>query len=221
MVFYEFEGGLYLNITNRCPTACSFCVKTRWDWSFRGRDLLLPHEPSRREILDGLEARLGPTTSYRELVFCGYGEPTQRLDVLLAAARHARHLRPDISVRLNTVGLGRLICGRDIVPDLRGAVDRVSVSVNTADPAQWLTLHRPRPEYRAAGFAAACAFAADCAAAGLRTRVTAVDRPDVDLPAVEALARSLGAEFFLRPQLEDLGASTQARPVRRRGRNVA
>ncbi len=219
MVFYEFEGGLYLNITNRCPTACSFCVKTHWDWSFRGRDLLLSREPSRQEILDGLETRLTTTASYREVVFCGYGEPTQRLDVMLAAAKHARRLRPDIPVRLNSVGLGRLICKRDIVPDLRGAVDRVSVSVNTADPAQWLTLHRPRPEYRASGFAAACIFTADCAASGLRTRVTAVDRPDVDLPAVAVLARSLGAEFVVRPRLED--SPPPRGPMRRSGRSVA
>lgn len=220
MVFYEFEGGLYLNITNRCPTACSFCVKTHWDWNFRGRDLLLPREPSRQEILDGLDKWLGSEAAYRELVFCGYGEPTQRLDVLLAAAARARRLRPKMPVRLNTVGLGRLLCGRDIVADLRGVVDRVSVSVNTADPAQWLALHRPRPEYRASGFAAACVFTADCAASGLRTRLTAVNRADVDLSAVEALARTLGAEFHLRPRLED-GDAPPRGPVRRRGRNVA
>ena len=110
-------------------------------------------------------------------------------------------------VRLNTVGLGNLINGRDVVPELAQVIDAVSVSVNTADPAEWIKLHRPRPAYRAGGFAAVLSFVSGCVAAHLRTRVTAVERPGADLDAVAALARRLGAGFLARPALDEAEAA--------------
>ncbi len=201
MIFYTYRDGLYANLTNRCPTACVFCIKSRWDWNYRGQDLLLREEPGIAEILDELEKRLAHEP--RELVFCGYGEPTERLDAVLAVAERARRLHPKLSLRMNTVGLGSMIHGRDIVGDLRGALDAVSVSLNTADPDQWRRLLRPQPRFSERGFEAVCAFIAACSAAGLRTTATALERNDIDLAAVAALAARLGANFRRRPLLEN------------------
>lgn len=205
MIFYEHEKGLYLNITNRCPTACTFCVKQDWGWNFRGQDLKLKVEPSVEEIMDGLEKRLASPGRYGEVVFCGFGEPTMRVDAMNAIGPRVRRLRPALPLRLNTVGLGSLIHGRDIAPELAGYLDSVSVSLNTADPAQWVKLLVPAPAYRERGFAAARAFVERCVAAGLRTRVTAVERPDVDLGALAAYASSVGAGFVARPALVEPG----------------
>ena len=201
VIFYAYRDGLYVNLTNRCPTACVFCIKSRWEWSYRGQDLLLRSEPELPEILALLDERL--QREPRELVFCGYGEPTERLDAVLAVAARARRLRPTLALRMNTVGLGSMIHGRDIVPDLRAALDAVSVSLNTADAAQWRTLMRPQSRFSQKGFEAVCAFISGCAAAGLRTTATALEREGVDLDAVAALAVSLGAGFRRRPLLEN------------------
>lgn len=200
---YEHEGALYLNITNRCPVACRFCVKQDWDYRFHGRDLSLAgREPSLSDMAEGLRRSLSTDHAYRELVFCGFGEPTMRLREVIGLARTAKELRPSLSVRLNTVGLGSLINGADIVPQLARELDAVSVSLNTADSAQWAKLLQPAPRYRRGGYKASRDFAKACVAAGLKTRVTAVELPEVDLGALRAYAVSIGAEFAARPMLK-------------------
>ncbi len=201
-VAYEYDDGLYLNLTNRCPTACTFCVKKQWSWRYRGWDLKLSGEPSAAAVSEVAVSRLS-RRPFRELVFCGYGESTYRLPELVEISRRVRREYPELPIRLNTIGLGDMIWKCDISPDLARAVDAVSVSLNTADPAQWKRLHRPAAEFREEGFAAALRFTARCAARGLHVTVTAVDLPGVDLWAVTDLALKLGAEFRVRPRLEN------------------
>lgn len=200
--FYEHAGALYLNITNRCPVSCTFCVKKDWGHQFRGQDLNLGgQEPQVRDLIGELGVRLERAALYREVVFCGFGEPTMRMDAVNAVGLHARLHHPNARLRLNTIGLGDLIQGRDLVPELALFLDSVSVSLNTADPDQWEELHRPSPAYKGRGFDAAVSFATRAVRSGIRTRVTAIDLPGIDLPSVSRLARSIGAEFALRPTL--------------------
>lgn len=199
-VVYSYRDNLYVNLTNRCPVACSFCIKSSWKWMYRGHDLRLRRDPG---IPDVIEA-LGDLQKYEELVFCGYGESTYRLEELKAVAREAR-ARGIRSIRLNTIGLANLIHQRDVVPDLMGIVDAVSISLNTADPDQWRELHRPLKAYAHEGFLAAQEFIRDSARSLPRAVVTAVNLPGVDIPRVEALAKTLGASFRLRPLLDGRG----------------
>lgn len=202
MHLYEHEGSVYLNVTNRCPVSCAFCVKTDWEYEFRGQDLGLGgREPSIPELRASVEERLARPPRPREAVFCGFGEPTMRLDALREVGAWIRAQPGSPPVRLNTVGLGSMIHRRDIVPELKTCVDAVSVSLNTADPAQWVELHRPAPAWREGGCAAVKDFAARCVKAGLRTRVTAVEGTGADLAAVRAFAESIGAEHMVRPAL--------------------
>lgn len=201
MIAYPFRRALYLNLTDRCPTACVFCVKNKWNSRFRGQDLSFPHgEPSTREILREFRAGI-QTNMPREVVFCGYGECTYRLPDMLRIAARIRGDFPDVPLRLNTIGLGNLIWGREIVQELSESLDAVSVSLNTADPGQWQKLHRPEERFRERGYASVTEFIHGCVRAGLRTTVTAVDLPGVALDAVARLARALGAGFRLRPRL--------------------
>ena len=153
------------------------------------------------EIIGALGERLARRGVYQELVFCGFGEPTMRMDALNAAGLYVRLHHPEIPLRLNTIGLGSLVQGRDIVPELALFLDSVSVSVNTADPRQWEAIHRPRPEYRSGGFSAVRSFIERCLRARIRVRMTAIELPGVDLEAVRAYARAAGAEFLARPVL--------------------
>jgi TatD family-associated radical SAM protein len=192
---------VYLNLTNRCPTTCVFCFKRETRWKFEDNDLRLrAKEPSAREVLQAAEELLA-TDRFSELVFCGYGESTYRLETLTAVGAESARRRPKLRRRLNTIGLGSMIWGRDITPDLKAGVDAVSVSLNTADPEQWLRLMAPRASFARQGYAAALQFVEDCVRAGLDTTVTAVKLPDVNLRAVERMAEALGARFRLRPPL--------------------
>jgi TatD DNase family protein len=198
---YNYGDNLYVNLTNRCPVACLFCAKRSWAWRYRGWNLKLgPTEPSEEAIAGRLAAAL-KRYPFKEVVFCGYGEPTYRLSALLAVARRLRRDFPKLKLRLNTIGLGSLICGRDIVPELKSCLDAVSVSLNTADPAQWITLHAPQPGFRQRGFAGAVDFIKGCAVSGLDTTMTAVVQPGVNLAALRSLARRLGVRFRSRPLL--------------------
>ncbi len=131
-ITYETGSGLYVNITNRCPNACTFCVRSTAD-NYYG-DLWLDREPTVDEIFDSIVGR--ELSQYTEIVFCGYGEPFERIDDLLAVCRRLRPIT-DLPIRINTNGLGNRIAGRDVTPELAGLVDVLSISLNTPDPAAY------------------------------------------------------------------------------------
>jgi TatD DNase family protein len=195
---YEYDGGLYVNLTSRCPTACAFCIKFSWDYKYRGHDLKLPNDPSVDDVLAAAPADL---SRFREVVFCGYGESTYRLEDMktLAAVFRQRGAR---RIRLNTVGLGNLIHGRNIAPDLT-FLDAVSISLNTVDPQRYVEIMRPRPEFREKALESVKEFIRECARVVPETVVTAVALPGVDVSGVQAVAESAGARYRLRPALDD------------------
>ena len=141
-VFYEYGGGLYANITNKCPDRCEFCIRYMVD-SLGGADSLwLKREPTMEEILGLLDQ--WDLSKFEELVFCGYGEPTERLPELIETAEYARSKAPGLKIRLNTNGLSDLINGRDTLPELSSVLDRISISLNAKGPEEYLALCHPR-----------------------------------------------------------------------------
>ena len=187
-IAYKIRNRLYLNITNSCPNACAFCARGR-DFLVAGHELRLEKEPAVEDVI----AAMGTPDQVEELVFCGYGEPTSRMDVLLRAAREAK--ARGLRVRLDTNGLGSLLNGRDIVPELREVVDAVSVSLCAARPAVYERICRPT---RNGAFAAANQFLRACARAFEEVTVTAVELRGVDTEAVRKLSQELGCRFKLR-----------------------
>lgn len=142
-ITYEYEGALYVNLTNRCNCSCVFCLRHNGHkGSIYADDLWLEHEPSREEILADLDKR--DLSEWRELVFCGFGEPTYRLDDALWLIDELKKRGPVPPVRLNTNGHANLIWGRDVTPDLRGRFDVVSVSLNAPSMERYCALTRPR-----------------------------------------------------------------------------
>ena len=134
---YELDGKLYINLTNRCSNDCVFCVRNGKE-SYFGNKLWLSKEPSTDEVLAAL-----PQTGYDEVVFCGFGEPTERIDVLLEVAAYVKktYNKP---TRINTNGLGNLVNGRDITPELKGLIDTVSISLNTPNKERYYELTRSK-----------------------------------------------------------------------------
>lgn len=192
VIGYVIENALYVNLTQRCPTDCGFCPRDTKP-VVQGHDLTLKEEPSAAEVL----ADLGDVSGYDEVVFCGFGESTMRLDVMKEVAR-ALKAKGAKRLRLNTIGLGSLTNGRDIVPELVGLLDAVSVSLNSTDPAQYEKLVRPREEYRGKAWQAMVDFTKSAAARLPEVQMTVVTVPSVDVPAARRLAESLGAKFHAR-----------------------
>jgi cyclic pyranopterin phosphate synthase len=194
VIAYSGKGNVYLNITNRCTCACTFCLREFTDGVY-GFPLRLVHEPSVDEITQAIERAFLDYPDAAEVVFCGLGEPTLRLPEVLAVTEWLRLRR--VPARLNTNGLGQLANPQtQVVKSLvRAGLGAVSISLNAADPETYARLCRP---IFAKAFRAVLAFARDCVAAGLATTLTVVDHPEVDVPACEALAAQLGAAFRVR-----------------------
>ena len=203
-ITYEYEGALYVNLTNRCDCACVFCLRHNGhDGSIYADDLWLEHEPSREEALESFFT-WGDLTKYREIVFCGFGEPSYRMDDIcwLIDQQHAKvpGLPP---TRINTNGHANLINGRDVTPDLHGRMDTVSISLNGADEEEYLAV--TRPQSGKAGWDAMLDFTRKAAAQVPHVVMTIVDKDKTpeDIEKCRALAESLGATLRVRAYIPD------------------
>ena len=198
VITYPLKSGLYVNLTNRCPCACVFCLRQNSPGVFGTDSLWLDHEPSVDEVVASIASR--NLDDFTELVFCGYGEPTERLDDLLAVAKHVQGVRPDMLVRINTNGLSDLIHGRPTAARLKGLVDTVSISLNTPDPEEYLKICRPK--FGMGSWQAMLDFAASCKEYVPDIVMTIVGEP-VTTPEVQAKCKAitdrLGVRLRIRP----------------------
>lgn len=195
-ISYEVGNNLYLNITNQCPCACTFCIRNHADGAYGSDPLWLEHEPSMEEIIADLSAR--NLDSYSEIVFCGYGEPTCRLDVLLETAQwlHTK-LSGSTRLRINTNGLGDLINSRSIADDLCAVIDVISVSLNAGTKDEYMKVTRPKYDN---AFEAMQKFTADCVKNGSSEVVMSVVDviPEEQITASREIAEKLGAKLRVR-----------------------
>ena len=197
IITYDYFGSLYINMTNRCDCRCIFCIRDQ-DASALG-GLWLREEPSREEVLEEILAQ--DLRDYGEIVFCGYGEPTCRLDDMLWICDRLRAAgREDLPpIRLNTNGHGSLINHRNIVPELKGRLDAVSVSLNASNREEYVRLTRPGAGEK--GWTAMLEFVREAVRTVPRVMVTVVDYDQTreEIEASRRLAESLGAIFRVRP----------------------
>ncbi len=154
-ITYEVDSGLYINVTNRCTNSCDFCIRRNGDGAYGSDSLWLSREPSIEEILAAVFAR--DLTKYTEVVFCGYGEPSERLEVCRAVALAIKEKHPDTKIRINTNGHSDLILGRDTAPMYEDAFDTVSISLNTPSAEKYDDMCHP--VYGKAAFSALLTFA--------------------------------------------------------------
>jgi len=187
VIGYPIEDRLYLSITDRCTLDCKFCPKTGGDFSVREHDLTMNHRPDVEEII----AAIGDPRAYDEVVFCGYGEPTLRLKVLLEVARWIKE--NGARVRVNTDGLSNLVHKIDTLPLLGECVDALSVSLNAQDEE---TYNRHCQPNLPRSYQAMLLFLERAPRFVPDVTATAIDGLEgVDIAACEALARRLGVGF--------------------------
>ncbi len=189
-IAYRIRNSLYLNITNHCNMACGFCPKFT-DFEVKGYYLKLPHEPSVEQIFQAM----GQPEQFDEVVFCGYGEPTLRLEVLKIIAARMKE-RGVERVRLNTDGLANLVYGRNVLPELKGIIDAVSISLNAPD-AEFHEKVCPS-RFGVAAYDAVCAFIREAKEYIPDVVATVVAVPGLDIDACRRRAKELGVPLRIR-----------------------
>jgi TatD DNase family protein len=187
-IAYRIRDSLYLNVTNRCTNKCSFCVRFRSDF-VKGHRLRLKEEPTPRELI----AAIGDPKKYGEVVFCGYGEPLLRLDEVKEVAAWVKEHGG--RVRINTNGHGNLIHKRNILPELEGLVDTVSVSLDAQDAATYEKLCSPAfPD----AFDEVLKFIKEAKKHIPEVQATVVEMEGVDIEKCRALAGELSVKLRIR-----------------------
>jgi len=192
-IAYQIRDSLYLNITNRCTNSCPFCAKNK-EYVVKGHYLELSREPSAGEII----AAIGDPSPYKEVVFCGFGEPLIRLDTILEVAKWLKER--GAKTRINTDGLANMIHRRNVLPELAGLVDSISVSLNTENAELYNKVCRPPFD---GAYEGVKAFIVEA-----KKHVPHVTASIVGLPSVDAercrkiVEEELGVEFRLRPYNE-------------------
>lgn len=140
-IFYDLNGSLYANITNKCPCNCTFCIRHNDETVGENDSLWLEHEPTMDEIKAAFDEV--DTSKYGEVVFCGYGEPMERPEEVVETARYIKE-KTGMRVRINTNGLVSLMHPTFDLYTMRGAIDSISISLNASDPQKYLDITKSR-----------------------------------------------------------------------------
>lgn len=183
----EGKRNLYVNVTNKCNCACTFCLRNMKKMA-EEHSLWLKSIPSETDFKQALDAV--PWEYIKEVVFCGFGEPTMRLDLLVNLLHYVKEKHPELSTRLNTNGLGELEYGREIAADFKGVLDTVSISLNASNAERYLELTRAK--YGLKSYEGMLTFAEHCKKYIPNVVLTIVDK--VEGPAEIAKCKEICAK---------------------------
>lgn len=195
-ITYIVKNGIYINMTNRCPCACTFCLRQNSDRVYGSEPLWLDREPTVKEIIASIDNH--NLEEFEEVVFCGYGEPTERLMDLLEVAKYIKS-KSNIKIRINTNGLADLIWNEPTAKRLKGLIDTVSVSLNATNKEDYLKTVRPK--FGEISYDAMLKFTKDCTKFVPNVVMTVVDV--VTTPEEQEKSRKI---------CEQLGATLRIRP---------
>jgi len=213
-IAYKIRDTLYLNVTNRCTNVCRFCVRFHTDY-VKGHNLRLEKEPTANELISAI----GDPKQYKEVVFCGYGEPFLRLDLIKEVGKWIKEQGG--KVRINTNGHGNLIHGRRILKEMKGLIDSISISLNAQDKETYNKICNPQilpvsrqvakqfpevmpKESHPDAYDSVIEFIKDAKKYIPNVQVTVVDVPGVDIKKCEEIANSLGVRLKVR-HLDQVG----------------
>ena len=198
IITYQVKNAIYVNLTNRCPCACTFCLRQNGPGVYGSDSLWLEREPTIEEAKESFNQ--WDLNQFPEVVFCGYGEPTERLDDMLTLCKWLKEKYPALKIRVNTNGLADLIAGEPTEARFKGLVDTLSISLNTDNPKEYLDVCRPR--FGEAAYPAMLKFAETAKAYVPNIVMTIVDSP-VTTPeqqaACQKICDGLGVKLRIRP----------------------
>ena len=195
-ILYKVHNNLYVNLTNKCPCACTFCLRQNMDHVGESKSLWLEREPSAEEVI--AEFAKFDMSRFNEVVFCGFGEPTEAFEVLKKVAAFVKETY-HMLIRLNTNGLGNLVNGRDITPEMEGLIDTVLISLNTPNADRYHELVRSK--FGDKSFDAMLDFARSSTKYVPNVVMTTVDTTITKEEEEECrrICDSIGAKYRIRP----------------------
>lgn len=194
ILVYELDKKIYINLTNRCTNECIFCLRRDKD-DVCGQELWLDSEDFTSE--DVIE-QLKKFNLSSEVIFCGYGEPMLKFEVLRQVAKYIKETYPEIKIRVNTNGHANFIYKKNVVPELVGLVDEFSVSLNASNSEEYDELSQPKFEN---AYEEVKKFIKCSADAGIETVASIVDGYKgrrLDVEKCREIAESLGAKLRVR-----------------------
>ncbi len=198
---YLLDGKVYINLTNSCTNNCVFCIRNIKD-DVVGANLFLNTENVKAEdVISQLEAMKDKLSS--EIIFCGYGEPMLKLDVIKQVSRYIKDNYPNTVIRINTNGHANLIYKRNVLPELKGLTDKFSISLNGENEEVYNKLSNPSVE---GAYEAVKDFIKEAVKEGFDTTATVVTGYKdykVDKQECIEITKSLGAKFRERPWLNN------------------
>jgi TatD DNase family protein len=197
-IAYPIRNSLYIALTSRCSNWCRFCPRSTYP-VVKGH--LISIDEAEEPDFQSVIAAIGDPLEFSEVVFCGFGEPTIRLEVFLQVAKWLRS-KGVTKIRLNTNGQANLIHQRNVIPDLVGLIDSVSISINEPNSERYQQMMQS--DFGEAAFGAVIAFALGCVGKIPEVILTAVSYPGSDPEAINKIAQDIGAKFRLR-EFNDLG----------------
>lgn len=195
-ITYPVKNGIYVNMTNRCPCSCTFCLRHNGEGIYGSDSLWLDREPTVGEVCDSIDS--WDLTQYNEIVFCGYGEPTERFDDLLKVAAHIKS-KSNIKIRINTNGLADLIWNEKTAPKMKGLIDTVSISLNATNKEDYFKIVRPK--FGIDSYDAMLRFTKDCTDYVPNVVMTVVDvvTSKEEQETCRKICKSVGATLRIRP----------------------
>lgn len=200
-ITYVYGDNLYVNVTNRCNFNCTFCLRhnPHSGGSIYTHNLWLEREPTREEILASIEER--DLSQYRQLVFCGFGEPSYRIEDICWVIDRMKEHGTRLFTRMDTNGTGSLLHGRDIAPEFAGRFDMVSVSLNTDTAEKYEALCHP---VQPGAYQAMLDFTRAVRKYVPQVMMTVVDTiPEAEIARCRQICEEQGAEFRVRAYIAD------------------
>ena len=202
ILVYELDGKIYINLTNRCTNDCIFCLrKDKSD--VKGQELWLDNEDfGADEVIKQLDCFIAKTPC-NDVVFCGYGEPMLKLEVLKDVAEYIKKNYPETKIRINTNGHANYVYKRNVVPELKGLIDTVSVSLNGENSSEYDMYSQPKFE---GAYGEVKKFIKACSDEGIETVATVVEGyrgKHINLEKCGQIALVLGAKFRVREWIQN------------------
>lgn len=199
---YLLDGKLYINLTNACTNKCRFCIRNLKD-DVKGKNLWLSEDNVKTQ--DVIEQFIKLFDGQEELIFCGYGEPTLKLEVLKEVALYVRENYPTVKIRLNTNGHANFVYKRNVLPELKGLIDDISISLNahTEELYKDITLVNLKTEFPLEEVKDFIKKSVENGFDTTASVVTGYRDYDIDVDECEKIATSLGAKFRNRKWLDN------------------
>ena len=183
---------VYINLTNACTNSCIFCLREQKD-DVCGREMWHDDNYKLEDIIEQFKMY---ESSVKEVVFCGYGEPFLKKDMMKSFCEYLREKYPYIKIRVNTNGHANAIYKYNVAEEFKGLIDSASISLNASTSEQYNEISKPKIEN---AYEEVKNFISACVSAGIDVSTSVVTGFDkehiIDTEKCEEIAKSLGAKF--------------------------